>query len=43
VTRQAVQEKKENHRLSLNMEALALKLEEVEFSQSIHNDTLNGW
>ncbi|XP_067944067.1 CAP-Gly domain-containing linker protein 1 homolog isoform X2 [Watersipora subatra] len=36
ITRKAVQEKKENHRLSLNVEALELKLEEAEFTNSIH-------
>lgn len=36
ITRKAVQEKKENHRLSLNVEALELKLEGVEFTNSVY-------
>ena len=36
ISRQAQQEKKENHRLSLNCEALALKVEEMEFTNSLH-------
>lgn len=39
ITRKSVQEKKENHRLSLNVEALELKLEEAEFTQSMHMDS----